>query len=456
MMFINPLSMKRTKTKTLISAVLGALFFALAAFSQTPPPNDNYSNSITLTGMDITFSGTLAGATLEDSQEIMAYIYFYGALSTGVTESVWWNWTAPTDTVLTLEVSQQEPIYTNSPDGIVVYSATNGSSSPAGLVMPALGVGPNVSFFLPGVVSIPVTGGSNYQIQLLGGTSGNYSIHLVATNTPVIVTQPRSQTVYSNASALFYVMYAGVGQSNFTFQWYFNGTNLPNETAPMLALTNIDSTMAGDYTVAVSNSAGATMSAPATLTVSQSNFPVLLTAVGFAATNCYAVPGGEFLSDAFCFTVNGELGRSYRLQSSIDLTTWSAENDYRLAPGSFQGATSIFFQTNVSQLLASPTYTYPRFFRVAPYVTNDPDTEICINNLRQIRIAKMLWQRDYNPAIFATPFTDEITPYFPHQTLPVCPEDTNQTFATSYSVNNLQTFPLCLVVPTNHVLVEPR
>ena len=72
---------------------------------------------------------------------------------------------------------------------------------------------------------------STYQIQLIGNTSANYNFHLLATNTPVIVKQPRSQTVYSNASALFYVVCSGAGQTNFTFQWFVNGTNLPGEIA---------------------------------------------------------------------------------------------------------------------------------------------------------------------------------------------------------------------------------
>ena len=97
---------------------------------------------------------------------------------------------------------------------------------------------------------------------------------------------------------------------------------------------------------------------------------------------------------------------------------WSWETDFEMNPAGSEGATSVFFQTNLSQVLASPNYTYPRFFRVVPYVTSDPQAKICINNLRQIRIAKLLWQRDYEVSPIATPIDAYLAPYFPHRTLP--------------------------------------
>lgn len=430
--------------KTRVAAIFAILFSVIAASGQTPPPNDNYSNSITLTGTDIIFSGTLAGATLEDQQETLTeYDTFISAIPT---ESIWWNWTAPEDMMLTLEIvntSFDGTFPSTNCDGLFVYTATNGSSTPAGLVLPAIGYAKTIPRFAPQTFSVPVSSGSNYQIQLMGNSAANYTIQLQATKTPVIITQPRSQTVYSNAAALFYVVYAGVDQTNFTFQWYFNGTNLPGETAPMLALTNIDSSMAGSYTVTVSNGAGATLSAPATLTVSQSNFPVSLAAAGT-------------VSNSFVFSVAGEAGRSYRLQSSIDLTNWAPLAILPMSPIDL-GATSVFIETNQSQILNVPNTAAAQFFRVTPYVISAPDAAICINNLEQIRIAKMLWQRDYDPIYYvtATPIRSEIAPYFPHQTLPFCPDDLDQRFDYSYSINNLQTEPTCLM-STNHVLIEPR
>src|SRR5579871_3345576 len=63
----------------------------MSIFGQTPPPNDNYSNSIVISGTDVTFSGTLAGATIENFREESYYEDWFGY---GATGSVWWNWTA--------------------------------------------------------------------------------------------------------------------------------------------------------------------------------------------------------------------------------------------------------------------------------------------------------------------------------------------------------------------------
>ena len=206
------------------------------------PPNDDFSNRTVLTGTDVTFGGTLAGATIEDVQETVAYQTFMGSGS-GATQSVWWTWTAPATGAMTLQIvgSSQDQSQTWPSDFLYVYSPTNGSTKPDGLALILFGQEAIFFRLAPQTLSVPVIAGSNYDIQLIGGSSASYTFRLVATNTPVIVQQPRSQTVSSNASALFYVVSAGTNQPQFTFQWRFNGTNLDGETAPMLALTNIDS-----------------------------------------------------------------------------------------------------------------------------------------------------------------------------------------------------------------------
>src|SRR5579859_5771617 len=96
-----------------------------AGLAQTPPPNDNFTNRITLTGDLIDFSGTLAGATLESTNEARGgpVLTNYYQIYAPVTESVWWTWTAQENTFVTLEVLNSPQI--GIVDGLAVYDTTN-------------------------------------------------------------------------------------------------------------------------------------------------------------------------------------------------------------------------------------------------------------------------------------------------------------------------------------------
>jgi hypothetical protein len=286
---------------------------------------------------------------------------------------------------------------------------------------------------------------SNYQIQLIGNSTGTATVHLVATNTPVIIRQPRSQTVSSNDCVTFYVVYAGQNQASNTFQWQLNGNDLPGETTPILSLTNIDGSQAGAYTVIVGNTAGFTVSDPAILKVSQSNYPVRLAPLGI-------------VSNLFVFSVTGELGRSYTLQSSANLVNWAVEPNFPLNP--YVGpinTTWVFHETNSPVLVMVPVtnVTAGKFFRVAPYSIGQLDARVCINNLRLIRIAKLLWRRDQNKHPVAIPALADLLPYFPHQTAPYCPDDPSFNYITSYVAQDGNTGPVCLVLPILHDLEDP-
>jgi endonuclease/exonuclease/phosphatase family metal-dependent hydrolase len=87
----------------------------------------------------------------------------------------------------------------------------------------------------------------------------------VANSPPVILEQPQDQTVAQGANATFTVTATGTPAP--TYQWLFQGTNLPGATASALTLTNVTSANAGVYRVTITNLAGRTNSDPATLTV---------------------------------------------------------------------------------------------------------------------------------------------------------------------------------------------
>jgi hypothetical protein len=80
-----------------------------------------------------------------------------------------------------------------------------------------------------------------------------------------IATQPQSQAVVVGLSATFFVTASGT--EPLSYQWRFNGTALSGATSSALTLSNVQTTNAGSYTVAVTNSSGSVTSAVATLTV---------------------------------------------------------------------------------------------------------------------------------------------------------------------------------------------
>ena len=74
----------------------------------------------------------------------------------------------------------------------------------------------------------------------------------------------------------------------------------------------------------------------------------------------------------------------------------------------------------------------------------------CINNLRQIDGAKQTWALENKASQTAIPVLANIQPYLGRGaagTAPTCPADAGNTFATSYSLNDLSTAPSCLILP---------
>ncbi len=76
------------------------------------------------------------------------------------------------------------------------------------------------------------------------------ALNLPAQTAPTITTQPASQTVLAGANVTFSVAVAGTGP--FTYQWQFNGTNLPN---------NIITTVAGNGAASYAGDGGAATNA---------------------------------------------------------------------------------------------------------------------------------------------------------------------------------------------------
>ena len=74
----------------------------------------------------------------------------------------------------------------------------------------------------------------------------------------------------------------------------------------------------------------------------------------------------------------------------------------------------------------------------------------CINNLRQIDSAKQTWAMENKAGQTALPTPANIQPYMGRGTggsLPTCPSDSQNTFATSYDIQDLSTTPTCKILP---------
>lgn len=74
----------------------------------------------------------------------------------------------------------------------------------------------------------------------------------------------------------------------------------------------------------------------------------------------------------------------------------------------------------------------------------------CITNLKAIDGAKQQWALEAKAGPTSTPTIANIQPYMGRGTggtAPTCPADSQNTFATSYSINDLSTAPACLIVP---------
>jgi hypothetical protein len=82
---------------------------------------------------------------------------------------------------------------------------------------------------------------------------------------PYVAIQPQSQTLPNGSTVSFSVFKAGIAPT--TYQWSFNGTNIPGATDSSLNLVNVQVAAAGNYSVALTNSAGWTISSNAFLTV---------------------------------------------------------------------------------------------------------------------------------------------------------------------------------------------
>ncbi len=133
--------------------------------------------------------------------------------------------------------------------------------------------------------------------NLAGSATSQVAVVTLAVHPPVITQPPQSLTVTQGNTASFSV--AAASAVPLSYRWLFQGTPLTNGgqfsgvTTTNLVVANVMATNAGNYTVAVSNAGGTTVSSPAALIVQ--TFPPVITGppqgrtVGSGATVSFTV-----------------------------------------------------------------------------------------------------------------------------------------------------------------------
>ncbi len=142
---------------------------------------------------------------------------------------------------------------------------TVGGQLPAGPSESADGPGATARFSSPTSVALDASE-ALYVVDSLN----NRIVKGVLDTMPAIAVQPLSLNVTPGSRVALTVSASGGGLG---YQWYFNGAPISGATASTLSLPSVQSVNSGNYTVTVSNSAGARVSSTAALSVATSSDP---------------------------------------------------------------------------------------------------------------------------------------------------------------------------------------
>ncbi len=112
----------------------------------------------------------------------------------------------------------------------------------------------------------------------LGGIAGISIVDRSAGSVPrpVLTSRPMSQFRPAGGNASFSVAATSPNGGSLSYQWQRNGVNIPGATSATLNLSDVDSADSGIYTVVVTDSAGSTNEANASLSVAGSGRSILV------------------------------------------------------------------------------------------------------------------------------------------------------------------------------------
>jgi hypothetical protein len=402
---------------------------ATSSFAQSPPANDDFANRIVLTGSSITFTGTLVGATSEPAETNIPSSF--RSLWT-VGRSVWWTWTAAESSTVVIAI-QPDGWANNTNAWLSVFGGTNLNT------LSSLGYYVGAAFTKPpcGYVKFQATAGMSYQIGVAAYTNGcvggPFTLQLTATNPPIFIVQPQNCNVSPYGSAFFgaiatdtpggYVPYYTPGTS---YQWFFNGVPIPGEIYPSLAVHGVTTNQAGSYSVIASNVGGITQGGSAMLTVVDTNpVPRLM-------------PMRPTNSSLLSFSLTGEPGRWYKIESSTNLQDW---------------INPIWLQlTNPTTVVSIQRLQSNHFIRASL----DVPTDVCVAQL------KRYWWAVHIFAMNNALQTNDI--YDLMNTLPYVPKNSNRVWPGDIcpeggiygsSISRIDWPPYCTLYNRGHVIPDP-
>lgn len=256
------------------------------------PPNDDFADRIGLTSTLEVVGGTnffsastrgtniLASAEPEEPEHALQ----------PPRRSVWWTWTSPAPSLVTLDTEGSNfdtllSVYRENRLPELVRVMDNDQSE---------GNNTSKAVFLAArnrVLQIAVDGSS--------GAQGTVFLQLKAeeiVSPPIILKQPRSLAATNGATATFSVQ--TYGSPDILHQWAFNGTPISGATNAALTITNVQEHHEGNYTVHLLNEYGETNSSIARLT-----FGIIIEGQVTDATNRRGIQGARVsVGDAFTYT----------------------------------------------------------------------------------------------------------------------------------------------------------
>jgi hypothetical protein len=353
------------------------------ALLAVPPANDGYSNRFAIVSSPTVVTASLVEATWEDFSpewlEPIPHDTFSNYYPTNP-PSLWWTVILTNPSSLTIEFlktsgNAQLAIWKHE----IVPSWWDGSPRRVGerfaYTYDTLGKFPFATARLTngGPIDLDV------QLSSYGPVSGDTVMRFTVHTNPMIMIAPQSRTASVGESVFFGVL--ATGHSRLQYQWLHNGHSLAGENSPILSVDQISATNAGNYRVIITDDLG-TNSADATLTVSEMDVPPHWRRLERLSTNQWRAQ------------VDLEAGRSYRIETSVNLTNWSPlTNLVQDSPLSFGtvgpvGTSGMVFLTNVISEIRFSAHQPQQFFRANQ---PEPDNSVCQNNLKKIRFAKELW-----------------------------------------------------------------